>query len=62
MKILAYQVDSKLNQTGFEKILKAPSVRWAANHICATVKGCRMGYNTVVYQGEYKWVFQILEQ
>ena len=25
-------------------------------------KACRMGYNSVVYQGQYKWLFKILEQ
>ena len=62
MKILAYQLDSNSSKTGKEHVFNSSTLRSAGNFICAIEEGCRMGYNSVVYQGQYKWILKNLEQ
>ena len=62
MKILAYQLDLNSSKTGKEHEFDSPTLRSAGNFICSLEDGCRMGYNSVVYQGQFKRLFKILEK
>jgi hypothetical protein len=42
---LCWETDKRLEPTGNTKILRAPSARWAADHLKYTMKG-QFKYNT----------------